>query len=257
MDDANARATGPRPSPGTCAAAGIARGDPACQTARTVRSCQPCTGRESDSPGPAPHHARCRSYRTGKRRLSLGSRPKEWTACAGGQEKNSGPFPQSRLVAHAAAGSGQHLNITPRLRPKIGEATHDHHPAQGDAARSNDHMHSAAQVGCLTLLRSRRCASNDRRPAAPSLDLQCPRRILTWARRPGPTSPDHYPRHIGGYLCAGVGPAPVTDCGSAHARRRVERRSERQERRVRRVGSRARDRGVCCRGGRGGHDMEA
>ena len=162
LNDANTRATGPWPSPGTCAAAGIARGDPACRAARTVHSCQPCTGRESDSRGPAPHHARCRSYRTGKRRLSLGSRPKEWTACAGGKAKSSGPFP-AVATCHGCGcrGPEQRLNITPRLHPKIGKAGTDHHPVPGPPHVRSDHMHSAAQVGCLTLLRSRRCASND------------------------------------------------------------------------------------------------
>lgn len=61
-------------------------------------------------------------------------------------------------------GPEQHLNITPRLRPKIGEAGTDHHPAQGDAARSKrshalgcpGRLLDAAQVPPLRQQRPRR-----------------------------------------------------------------------------------------------------
>jgi hypothetical protein len=104
VNEANTRARGPGLSPRSCATVGSARGDPACHAAQTVCSLQLCAGRESDSPGSTPPHARCRSYGTGRRRLSLGSRPKEWTACAGGRTEKLRPFPQSRRVAAVAAG---------------------------------------------------------------------------------------------------------------------------------------------------------
>ena len=162
MDDANTRATRPRPSPGTCAAAGIACGDPACQTARTVHSCQPCTGRESDSPGPTSPHARCRSYRTGKRRLSLGPARKNGPRAQAVRQKTPDLLPQSRFVAAAAAGSG---------------ATPQHYAAAAPEDRGSRH-------------RSAPCAGGRRTFG--------PRRIPTRALRLGPTSPDHHPRHIGG-----------------------------------------------------------
>jgi hypothetical protein len=162
MDDANARATGPRPSPGTCAAAAIARGDPACQAARTVHSCQPCTGRESDSPGPTSPHARCRSYRTGKRRLSLWAPArKNGPRAQAVRPKNSGPSPAVAICRGCGCrGPEQHLNITPRLRPKIGKPT-----PISTLRRGTPHIRHA---------------------------------LPTRARRLGPTSPDHHPRHIGG-----------------------------------------------------------
>jgi hypothetical protein len=112
VDDANARARGPAPGPRPCASAGSARGDRACHAARTVRSWQPCAGRESDSPGSTPPHARCRSYGTGKRRLSLGSRPRKWPACAG--SKKTPDLLHSRDASLCSCqGPEQHPNSTP------------------------------------------------------------------------------------------------------------------------------------------------
>jgi hypothetical protein len=75
VDDGNTRARGPAPSPRSSASAEGARGDRTCHAARTARSWRPRAGRESGSPGSTRPHARCRSYGTGRRRLSLGSRP--------------------------------------------------------------------------------------------------------------------------------------------------------------------------------------
>jgi hypothetical protein len=86
VDDANTRATGPASSPRPSASAGSACGDRVRHAARPVRSWPPRAGRESDSPGSTPPHARCHSYGTGRRRLSLGSRPRKWPASAGNEK---------------------------------------------------------------------------------------------------------------------------------------------------------------------------
>ena len=57
-------------------------------------------------PEPPPPHARCRGNGRGERRPSLvGSRPEEWTECAGGRTKTPGPFPQPLHTAAVTAGA--------------------------------------------------------------------------------------------------------------------------------------------------------
>ncbi len=111
------------------ASAGNARGDQACHAARTVRSWQPCAGRESDSPGPTPPHARCRSSGTGSRRRSLGSRRKNGPRA---RRRSNNKLRALSTVATcrccSCRGPEQHLDITPRPCPKIGEADTDHQP---------------------------------------------------------------------------------------------------------------------------------
>jgi hypothetical protein len=121
VDDADIRATGPAPGPRPCASARSAREDRACHAARTARSWPPRAGRGSDSPGSTPPHARCHSYGTGRRRLSLGSRPRKWPACAG-NEKLRTFSTATTCRCCSCQGPEQHPNTTPAPRPKTGQA---------------------------------------------------------------------------------------------------------------------------------------
>jgi hypothetical protein len=105
------------------------RGDRGCHGARAVRSWQSRAGRESGSPGSTPPRARCGNYGISRRCPSLGSRPKQWPAC-GRSGKKLRPSTVATCRCCGCRGPEQHLDITPRPRPKIGEADADHQPVQ-------------------------------------------------------------------------------------------------------------------------------
>jgi hypothetical protein len=131
VDDANARAIWPGPGPVSCASAESARGDPARRAGRTVRSWRRRACRGSGSRGLTPPHARCRSYGTGKRRLSSGSPPRNNgpRVQAVGQKRTPGHLPQPRCNRCCSCrGPEQYPDITPRPLPRLGHADTDHRP---------------------------------------------------------------------------------------------------------------------------------
>ena len=169
VDDASSRATGPAPSPRPCASAGSARGDRACHAARTVRSWPPRAGRESDSPGSTPPHARCHSYGTGRRRLSLGSRPRKWPACAGNEKLRTFSTAATCRCCSCCQGPEQHPNSTPRRSRSQGKPTQIINLRRRTSHVRSDHMPPAAQAGYLTLLRPAAAPATTATPTACAL----------------------------------------------------------------------------------------